>query len=58
MIDIVREHARNVKRWQHGDMRLRWAVAGAGEFRRVKGYRQLPQHAVVADDPSTVAVTA
>ncbi len=68
MIDIVREHARNVKRWQPGDMRLRWAAAGmlaaATQFRRVKGYRQLPalaaalRHAVGADDPSTIAVTA
>jgi putative transposase len=68
MIDIVREHARNVKRWQDGDMRLRWAAAGmlaaSAQFRRVKGYRQLPQlaralrHAVGADDPSTTAVSA
>jgi hypothetical protein len=28
MIEIVREHARNVKHWQRGDMRLRWAAAG------------------------------
>lgn len=28
MIEIVRNHARNVKRWQDGDMRLRWAAAG------------------------------
>ncbi len=68
MIEIVRAHARNVKRWQDGDMRLRWAAAGmlaaSTQFRRVKGYRQLPQlaralrHAVGADDPSTIAVTA
>jgi putative transposase len=68
MIEIVREHARNVKRWQPGDMRLRWAAAGmlaaAQQFRRVKGYRQLPQlaaalrHAVGDPDPSTIAVTA
>jgi transposase-like protein len=68
MIEIVRDHARNVKRWQPGDMRLRWAAAGmlaaATQFRRVKGYRQLPQlaaalrHAVGAHDPSTQAVTA
>jgi hypothetical protein len=68
MIEIVLEHARNVKRWQDGVMRLRWAAAGmlaaAGQFRRVKGYRQLPQlaralrHAVGADDPPSVAVTA
>lgn len=47
MVDIVRDHSRNVKRWQPGDMRLRWAAAGmleaAKQFRRVKGYRQLPQ---------------
>lgn len=46
MIEIVREHARNVKHWQSGDMRLRWAAAGmltaSTQFRRVKGYRQLP----------------
>jgi putative transposase len=68
MIDIVRVHARNVKRWQDGDMRLRWAAAGmlaaSAQFRRVKGYRQLPKlaaalrHAVGADEPSTTAVTA
>jgi transposase-like protein len=68
MIEIVRAHAHNVKRWQDGDMRLRWAAAGmlaaASQFRRVKGYRQLPalaaalRHAVGADDPSTRAVTA
>jgi putative transposase len=68
MIEIVRAHARNVKRWQPGDMRLRWAAAGmlaaASQFRRVKGYRQLPKlaaalrHAVGATDPSTSAVTA
>ena len=59
MIEIVRDHARNVKRWQPGDMRLRWAAAGmleaSKQFRRVKGYRQLPKlaaelrHAVGSD---------
>jgi putative transposase len=68
MIEIVRAHARNVKRWQNGDMRLRWAAAGmlaaSTQFRRVKGYRQLPQlatalhHTVGAEDTSTIAVTA
>ncbi|WP_181813757.1 transposase, partial [Gaiella occulta] len=46
MIEIVRDHARNVKHWQRGDMRLRRAAAGmlaaSTQFRRVKGYRQLP----------------
>jgi putative transposase len=68
MIEIVRAHARNVKRWQPGDMRLRWAAAGmlaaSLQFRRVKGYRQLPKlaaalrHTIGADEPSTLAVTA
>jgi hypothetical protein len=68
MIEIVRAHARNVKRWQDGDMRLCWAAAGmlaaAEQFRRVKGHRQLPQlaralrHTIGTDDPSTIAVTA
>lgn len=69
MIEIVREHARNVKRWRDGDMRLRWAAAGmqqaAGQFRRVKGYKQLPKLAdvlrrtvVARADESPVAVTA
>lgn len=44
-IDIVKVHARNVKRWQRGDMRLRWAAAGMlaaeHQYRRVKGYRQI-----------------
>lgn len=46
-VDIVKAHARNVKRWQGGDMRLRWAAAGMlaaqAQYRRVKGYRQLDQ---------------
>jgi putative transposase len=68
MIEIVRAHAHHVKRWQPGDMRLGWAAAGmlaaSSQFRRVKGYRQLPalaaalRHAVGVDDPSTISVTA
>jgi transposase-like protein len=67
MIEIVRDHSRNVKRWQPGDMRLRWAAAGmleaSKQFRRVKGYRQLPalaaslRHATNPDQ-SNMAVTA
>lgn len=38
--------SRNVKRWHHGTMALRWAATGLLEarkaFRRVKGYRELP----------------
>ena len=36
---------RNVKRWQHGDMRKRWTAAGMlvaeQQFRRIIGYRDL-----------------
>jgi putative transposase len=68
MIEIVREHARNVKHWQRGDMRLRWAAAGmltaATQFRRVKGYRQLPalaaalRQTIGAEDTTTITVSA
>jgi len=60
-IDIVRVHARNVKRWRDGDMRLRWAAAGMlcaeTQYRRVKGYTQL---AALADalNPNTATATA
>lgn len=50
MIEIVRDHARRVKRWESGEMALRWAAAGMvaaeAQFRRVKGYRELPALAV------------
>ncbi len=69
MIQIVRAHSRNVKHWQGGDMRLRWAAAGMlaaeKQFHRINGYRQLPQlaqalrHTVGAEHPElTIADTA
>ena len=51
--------SRNVKRWRGGTMALRWAVAALIEaekhFRRVKGYRELPQliAALDATSPAT-----
>jgi len=46
MISICRDHAVNVKRWQDGQMVLRWCAAGmvevAKQFRRVNGYLHLP----------------
>jgi putative transposase len=60
MIEIVRDHAANVKRWRDGTMALRWAAAGMEaariQFRRINGYRQLPQlaaalEAATADQP-------
>ena len=54
MIEIVRHHARRVKHWQHGEMALRWTAAGMlaaeGQFRRVKGFRQLPQLLAALDE--------
>lgn len=45
MIECVRRSSRNVKRWQSGDMALRWTAAGMLEaerqFRRIAGYRDL-----------------
>ena len=45
MIEIVRRTSRNVKRWQSGDMCLRWTAAGMLEakrqFRKIIGYRDL-----------------
>jgi len=71
MIEIVRDHSRRVKNWQHGEMALRWTAAGMlaaqDQFRRVKGYRQLPQllaalENATADEPGLLdlhqAVTA
>jgi putative transposase len=50
MIECVRRSARNVKRWQNGDMCLRWTAAGMLEaerqFRRIIGYRDLAKLAV------------
>ncbi len=53
MIDTVKRTSRNVKRWQNGDMCLRWTAAGMLEaerqFRRVIGYPKLPALAVVIE---------
>ena len=45
-LSTVRQVTRNVKRWRHAEMALRWTAAGLLEaqktFRRLKAYRQLP----------------
>ena len=67
LVDL--EHSSNVKRWRDGEMALRWAAAGMesarDQFRRVKGYQQLPQlaaalEAATIDEPALadVRVTA
>jgi putative transposase len=47
LIEICREHSKNVKRWRDGTMTLRWCAAGmleAGhQFRRVNGHLHLPK---------------
>jgi putative transposase len=53
MIECVRRSARDVKRWQSGDMALRWTAAGMLEaerqFRRIIGYRDLAKLAVAIE---------
>jgi len=53
MIECVRRSSRNVKRWQSGDMALRWTAAGMLEaerqFRRIIGYRDLAKLAVAIE---------
>ena len=45
MNSIARDHSRNVKNWQSGNMALRWCAAGMAEagkqFRRVNGHLHL-----------------
>jgi putative transposase len=57
MIECVRRSARNVKRWQNGDMALRWTAAGMLEaerqFRRIIGYRDLANLAVAIERDRT-----
>jgi transposase-like protein len=46
MMGTIRRVCRNVKRWRHAAMALRWTAAGMLEaqkgFRRLKAYKQLP----------------
>jgi hypothetical protein len=54
MIEICREHSKNVKRWRDGTMALRWCAAGmleAGhQFRRVNGHLHLPRLRAALED--------
>jgi putative transposase len=62
MIEICREHSKNVKRWRNGQMALRWCAAGmleAGhQFRRVNGHLHLPRLRAALDAHFTENVTA
>jgi hypothetical protein len=57
MIEIVRDHAGRVKCWSSGEMALGWAAAGMlaaeGQFRRIKGYQELAQLALVLEQATT-----
>jgi transposase-like protein len=61
MIECVRRSARNVKRWQSGDMALRWTAAGMLEaerqFRRIIGYRDLAKLATAVEREVAQTVT-
>jgi transposase-like protein len=71
MIGICRSTSRNVKRWQNGDMCLRWTAAGMLEaerqFRKIIGYKHLAALALAverdvaagraASNPSTTMTT-
>jgi len=53
MIECIRRTSRNVKRWQSGEMALRWTAAGMLEaeqqFRKIIGYQQLAELAVAIE---------
>jgi putative transposase len=53
MIETVRRVTRNVKRWQNGDMCLRWTAAGMleaqGQFRKIIGHTDLAKLAVAVE---------
>jgi len=53
MIECVRRSSRNVKRWQNGEMALRWTAAGMLEaeqqFRKVIGYTDLAKLAIAIE---------
>jgi putative transposase len=61
MIEICRDHAANVKRWQDGQMVLRWIAAGMNEarkqFRRVNGHLHLPALRAALDQTIATDVT-
>jgi putative transposase len=61
MIECVRRTSRNVKRWQSGEMGLRWTAAGMLEaerqFRKIIGYRDLATLVVAIEHEHTRATT-
>jgi putative transposase len=62
MIETVRRVSRNVKRWQNGDMCLRWTAAGMleaqAQFRKIIGYRDLAKLIVAIERDAAARRTA
>ena len=62
MIEICREHSKNVKRWRDGTMALRWCAAGMVEaghqFRRVNGHLHLPKLRAALEEHFSGSVSA
>ncbi|HWY17347.1 MAG TPA: IS256 family transposase [Solirubrobacteraceae bacterium] len=61
MIECVRRSSRNVKRWQSGEMCLRWTAAGMLEaerqFRRIVGHADLAKLALTIEAEITQPTT-
>jgi hypothetical protein len=61
MIEICRDHSRNVKRWQDGAMALRWCAAGMLEtkkqFRHVNGHLHMKALRQALDDHVAAGAT-
>lgn len=61
MIECVRRSSRNVKRWQNGEMCLRWTAAGMLEaeqqFRRIIGHKDLAKLALTVEREITKPTT-
>ena len=61
MIECVRRTSRNVKRWQSGEMGLRWTAAGMLEaehqFRKIIGYRDLAKLIIAIEREHTQTTT-
>ncbi len=61
MIECGWRTARNVKRWQSGEMALRWTAAGMLEperqFRRIIGYQQLATLALAIEGALASSMT-
>ncbi len=59
MIEICRDHSRNVKRWESSTTALRWSAAGLLEakkqFRRVNGHQHLRALQAALDEHARAA---